>query len=217
MSFEARPGPSEPARVRVDSRGCRSVPWLCSWSRSLVESEEVSENGNLALHVVFLVLAGSVFQIRGGRMENFVHDPPRQHVDLFPAFRREMVEMLVDFSLPYGFELIAQFLDRRNNLQRLEPAFKLQEFLLDNLLNFGNIILPAGEVVVDDMVERIDIVEKDAADRVRLGIDVSGEADIDNKERLDPAQFHRLPDIIGSENVRCRFDAAHHDVDVGQF
>ena len=161
---------------------------------------------------LLLVPVRSILEIDEGCMEDLVDDPASQYIDLFLFLRAELASVLLDLGFPDHFELFTKFLNRRGQLQQIEPGIKFRHFTIDDFLHTMNLSSPVSDVSVDDLVQRINVVKEHILDRSCGRIDVAGNPDIDDEEGPVAPQFHRLTELSRGENGPVRIDRSDDDI-----
>ena len=156
--------------------------------------------------IVFLPDAIAIAQINHWSMENLVNDSFREDFNLLLLLPAEAVKILLDLILADGFELIAQVLDRRGNFQRSIPCVELKKLIEDDVLYFRNLGPAVCHVVIDDVIQAVNIMQKYIIDLVGGRIDIPRHSKIDYEERSVSSHSHYVSEIGRVQQVRIRLD-----------
>ena len=156
--------------------------------------------------IVFLPDAIAIAQINHWSMENLVNDSFREDFKFLLLLPAEAVKILLDLILADGFELIAQVLDRRGNFQRSIPCVELKKLIEDDVLYFRNLGPAVCHVVIDNVIQAVNIVEKNVIDLVGVRVDIPGQTQIDDEERSVSSHSHCVAEIGRTQQVRIGLD-----------
>ena len=84
------------------------------------------------------------------------------------------------------------------------------------MLYFGNLGPAVCHVVIDDMIQAVNIVEKYVIDLVDARVDVPGQTQIDDEEKSIASHSHYLAEIGRAQQVGIGLDRADDNVNLGQ-
>ena len=81
--------------------------------------------------------------------------------------------MPFQFGTPQALEPVLQGHDGWRNLMRLEPLDQLRNFLFDDSFGLFGLALALLEIGIGDMLQVVNVVDKDVVDRIDRRIDVA--------------------------------------------
>ena len=202
----ARPEPQAQGR-----RSSRTSPPGCSATRRVLEPEQLAQQRQPRVAAVGVErpqpLRRLVQQPLDGGAQHRLDALAVALGHALPALR-VLGEQLLD--QPVG--LLAQRGDRRQHLERPEPAGERLDLLLDDALGAARLD-PALVVRARDLrLQAVDVDERDAGQRRALGIDVARHREVEQQQRPPAARLGDERQLLGADDRVRRGGRGDDDV-----
>src|SRR5579872_2585039 len=178
----------------------------------LTEPEHLSHGGN---EVNAFGQRRMTAQFRDGGVSDLVDDSFCQRVDgvlLLLGESSELAAHAGDLGRANAFELFLDADDGGHDIARLETREHALHLFRDNLLGLLGFVLARVEIVLDDVLQVVDVVQENVVELVDLGVDVAGDCDVDDKDRLVFASLNHLRHIGARQDVVRRAAGGDDDI-----
>src|SRR5690349_5806688 len=148
-------------------------------------------------------------------MEELIHHSARERFDTGALDWFEPGEphaMPVQFDVAQAFDTCAYVLDRRDQVETVEPFEERFEFELDDGRGLLRLALALFARFGHDGAEIVDIVQVDVLHRVEPFVEVAGHAEVDQEHRaVTPLADDRL-ELLGAKDRTRRGERAYNYV-----
>src|SRR6185295_9099035 len=152
------------------------------------------------------VLGARIPQPHARVVEDLAHERAGHPLEVLVRLGREAGESAVELLAADALRLALQLGDDRLGVEAPLPGEEAGELALEDLLDLRHLFAPALQVALDQVLERIDALQKEVADPPGGRIDVARDAEVDDEERPAAAAAHRLLEVAADEErlVRAR-------------
>src|SRR5215210_1101593 len=120
-------------------------------------------------------------------MEDLAHQRAGQPLELLVGLGREAGEGLLQLLPADLLRLLLHPRHQRLGVEAADPGPEMAELLVDDFLDPRHLLLAPLEVLLDQVVQRVDGVEEDVLDAAGGGLDVARHAQVDHQQRLGAA------------------------------